>query len=259
MMRGVRVRDDVLAAMATDTVSRPIRDLIDGTALSRTAAPGSRPGLCSSRESVDTEPAACYDWLMETTAATEKQIRFVRSLVRERVVPVAGRTEDEARLIARAEDAFEAEQTRFLGKREASSLITWLTALPRKPREDQPQPDLGVYVLEDGTLVLAKPNKAKTNVYTMRFVDSGQRVRDERGDYARGDWEYDPGLKRQLGSARKMTAAEAKAFVVRYGKCPRCSYKLKATQSVERGIGPVCRTYWPDWELQFEAEHTTSH
>lgn len=190
---------------------------------------------------------------METTPASEKQIRFVRSLVREREIPVAGSTQDEARLIARAEDALEAEQTRFLGKHEASDLIAWLLTQPRKPREDKPQPELGVYVLEDGTLVLAKPNKSKTNVYTMRWVDSGQRVRDERGDWARGDWEYEPGLKHRLGSARKMTAAEAKEFVVRYGKCPRCSYKLKAAQSVERGIGPVCRTYWPDWEEQFAA------
>lgn len=190
---------------------------------------------------------------METNPASDKQRAFATRLVRERLVPVSG-TSSEARLIARAEDLMETPQTRFLGKREASALIDWLLTLPRRPTEDQPdQPDLGVYVLEDGTLVLAKPNRSKTNVYTMRWVDSGQRIRDERGDWARGDWEYDPGLKRQLGSARKMTAAEAKEFVIRYGKCPRCSYKLKAAQSVERGIGPVCRTYWPDWEEQFVA------
>lgn len=183
-------------------------------------------------------PGACYDSIMTTTPASEKQIRFIDSLLSERRVP----------------EGWEKPSVLTGGRNgSASSLITWLLAQPRKPREDKPQPELGVYVMSDGTLVLAQPNKAGTNVYTKRFVDSGLRVRDERGDWARGDWEYAPEFKRQLGSARKMTAAEAKAFIVRYGKCPRCSHKLKAAQSVERGIGPVCRNYWPDWEEQFAA------
>lgn len=194
--------------------------------------------------------------MMNSTAtsakpASERTVAFVRSLASERQVPVAGKSSREAQHIARLEDMLEEPMTRFVAQREASAVIDWLKSLPRQPREDSPQPELGVYVMPDGTLVLAKPNKSGTNVYTMRFVDSGDRVVDASGDWARGDWEYEPALKFQLGTARKMTAAEAKAFILRYGKCPRCSHKLKAASSVERGIGPVCRNYWPDWEEQF--------
>jgi hypothetical protein len=184
---------------------------------------------------------------METAPASEKQIRFVRSLVREREIPVAGRTPDEARLIARAEDALEAEQTRFLGKREASDLITWLMAQPRRPREASTtaQPEIGIYVLQDGTIVQAKMNQRKTNVYTKRWVEiRGERLVDATEEHVHGEWEYDPALKARLGSARVMTLQEAKDFILRYGQCVRCGRRLKAAQSVERGIGPVCIKYF---------------
>lgn len=41
-----------------------------------------------------------------------------------------------------------------------------------------------------------------------------------------------------------MTLDEAKAFILRYGQCVRCGRRLKAAESVERGIGPVCVRYF---------------
>jgi len=41
-----------------------------------------------------------------------------------------------------------------------------------------------------------------------------------------------------------MSLDAAKAFILRYGRCVRCSRRLKAAQSVERGIGPVCMAYF---------------
>lgn len=182
---------------------------------------------------------------METTAATEKQLSFVGRLARERDWPVAGRTPREAELIARAEDALEEPRTRFLGKREASALIDWLLKQPKKPAEPGTQPEVGIYVLQDGTIVQAKANKAGTNVYTKRWIEiRGERLVDATEEHVHGEWEYDPGLKRQLPEARRMTLQEAKDFILRYGQCVRCGRRLKAAESVERGIGPVCITYF---------------
>jgi hypothetical protein len=180
-----------------------------------------------------------------TTPATERQVSYLRSLVRDRVVPVAGHTPHEAMIVARCEDALEAEQTRFISKSEASEAIDFMLRQPRRPVEDQSdQPEIGVYVMPDSTIVLAKPNKAGTNVYTKRWVETCSDRITEDDDFVKGDWEYDPSLKRQLSSARKMTMDEAKAFLVRYGRCVRCSRRLKVGQSVERGLGPVCVKYF---------------
>jgi hypothetical protein len=41
-----------------------------------------------------------------------------------------------------------------------------------------------------------------------------------------------------------MNFEKAKALTIRYGRCICCGRRLKAAQSVERGIGPVCRRYF---------------
>lgn len=185
-----------------------------------------------------------YGYRMETTAATEKQIRFAKKLISEREIPVAGQTPDEARIIARIEDLMEEPMTRFAGRRETSSVIDYLLNLPRA-KATTAQPEVGIYVLSNGTIVQAKENKAKTNVYTKRWVEiRGERLVDATEEHVHGEWEYDPQLKRELGSARRMTLDEAKEFILRYGQCVRCGRRLKAAESVERGIGPVCMAYF---------------
>jgi hypothetical protein len=182
---------------------------------------------------------------METTPATSRQLEYARDLARKHEFPVAGSTPSEAQLIARCEDLMETTQTRFLGKREASAVIDYLKGCPRRQAQSaSAQPEIGVYVLPDSTIVLAKPNKAGTNVYTKRWVETRSDRITEDDDFVKGDWEYDPALKFQLDTARKMTMAEAKAFLVRYGRCVRCGQHLKVGQSVERGLGPVCVKYF---------------
>jgi hypothetical protein len=168
--------------------------------------------------------------------ATDKQVAFARKLTGERDVPVAGKSSEEAQLIARHEDILGGHK--FVSTREASAVIDWLLSLPRLPDPDQPDP--GVYVLESGTIVLAKPNRQKSNVYTSRWVEAPSDRLNEDDEFVRGEWSYDPALKGQLGSARRMTLDEAKAFLLRFGRCVRCNRRLKVGQSVERGLGPVC-------------------
>lgn len=135
-----------------------------------------------------------------------------------------------------------ADGTKFVSSREASAVIEALLAI--RPTAAT-QPEVGVYVMADGTIVQAKPNQAKTNVYTKRWVEiRGQRLVDATEERVHGEWEYAPEFKRQLDSARRMTLDEAKEFILRYGQCVRCGRRLKAAESVERGIGPVCINYF---------------
>lgn len=191
---------------------------------------------------------------------TEKQLSFIERLTREREIPVAGQTEDEANTIARWEDSIELAsavrhygsldaaigESKFVSKHEASKVIDWLLSLPKKTVDRQvDQPEVGVYVLPDGTIVKAQPNKAKTNVYTLRWVTiGGERLVDATEEHVHGEWDYEPGLKKLIRPEYKMTLEQAKDFILRYGQCARCGRRLKAAESVERGIGPVCQRYF---------------
>ena len=101
--------------------------------------------------------------------------------------------------------------------------------------------DAGVYVLPDGTIVKVQANKEKTRVYAKKWiVISGERL-TEADTREHGEYEYAPGLLPQVErEGVRMTLEQAKAFTLRFGICARCGRHLKAAESVERGIGPVC-------------------
>jgi len=101
--------------------------------------------------------------------------------------------------------------------------------------------DAGVYVLPDGTICQVKANREKTRTYAKRFVVIGGERATEAGTRENGEYVYEAGLVEVVArTGRKMTLEEAKAFTLRYGFCCRCGRHLKAAESVERGIGPVC-------------------
>lgn len=184
-----------------------------------------------------------------TYPASQKQRDFACRLEGERQVPVGGKDGNEAFLIARLEDLHEiGDDRRNVSTREASQVIDWLLALPRKVDPARPSNndfEIGVYVLDDGSIVKVQPNKAKTSRYSMIWVElNGERLVDHDESRVNGDWEYAPQLIRQCDDAHRMTLEAAKAFILRYGRCVRCSRRLKAADSVERGIGPVCVNYF---------------
>lgn len=108
----------------------------------------------------------------------------------------------------------------------------------------QVDPEVGIYIDGDGAIWKVQQNKAKTNVYAKVWADhSGARL-TLGGDQVHGEWDYVPGGIRNVRTARRMTLDEAKSFILIYGACVRCGRTLKAAESVERGIGPVCVTYF---------------
>lgn len=185
-----------------------------------------------------------------TYPASAQQRWFACKLESERQVPVGGQDRNEAFLIARLEDLHEiGDDRRNVSTREASQVIDWLLTLPlSKQGSNRPSnndSEIGVYVLDDGSIVKVQPNKAKTSCYSMLWIEiRGERLVDHDESRVNGEWEYAPQLIRQCDDAHRMTLEAAKAFILRYGRCVRCSRKLKAADSVERGIGPVCVNYF---------------
>lgn len=105
--------------------------------------------------------------------------------------------------------------------------------------------DAGVYVMADGSIVKVKANRDKSRTYAMRWTVIGGERLTEADSRVHGEYTYEPGLVQQVAAeGRKMTLDEAKAFILRYGLCCRCGRRLKAADSVERGIGPVCVKYF---------------
>ena len=106
--------------------------------------------------------------------------------------------------------------------------------------------DAGVYVMPDGSVVKVQASKTnKDRTYAKRWVVIGGERLNENDARVHGEYEYEAGLVQQVAQfGRKMTLDEAKAFILRYGQCARCSRKLVAAKSVEQGIGPVCVQYF---------------
>ena len=176
--------------------------------------------------------------------ATDKQVALIAKLAQEKAwESVLSGNEFE-----RVFDA-STGSGKFIGKREASACIDALFACPRRPApagEAKAQLEEGVYVMPDGCVVKVQANKAKTNLYAKRWVEiRGERLLDHDGETrVQGEWEYAPGVIRSIKPEMRMTLDEAKAFILRYGQCARCARRLKAAESVERGIGPVCVKYF---------------
>ena len=139
---------------------------------------------------------------------------------------------------------------------EVGEIILWSRASGARhelcPQVEQaPEPkriaveDQGVYVMPDGTVVKVQANRSKTRTYAKRWVEIGGTRITEAGTFVNGEYEFVPGLVEQVAEqGRKMGAAEAEAFIIRYGRCVRCGRALKDADSVAAAMGPVCRGYF---------------
>ena len=105
--------------------------------------------------------------------------------------------------------------------------------------------DAGVYKLLDGSIVKVQANKEKSKVYAKRLVEHSAERATEAGARVHAEYVYEAGLIAQVErEGVKLSLDEAKALTIRYGFCIRCGRHLKAAQSVEQGMGPVCIKYF---------------
>ena len=152
-------------------------------------------------------------------ACTEKQVQFIARLVEEREISPTG----SARLLL---EMWEFDRTR----ETATVLIDALMALPRLVEAPAPS---GLHVL-DGEVYRVVVSRGSGRPYALLLVAA-----------CTGAFEYAPGAVRHLSEDTLMTLEEARDYGVRYGVCAACGRTLTDPESIEYGIGPVCRTrYW---------------
>lgn len=184
-----------------------------------------------------------------TYPATPRQLAFIRKLGDERDL-----TGGQGVFTNRVE--LEDFLTRSpLTTHQASRLIDWMLALPKRASEQEPQAQAqtGYYVrTESGTtsdredtdgeptrvVYVVVLNKAGTATYAKRMeVSMG-------ANGPRGRWVYAPGVGRALAAEglEPLTPTEAAQLGRHHGACVICGRTLTDPESVARGIGPVCIT-----------------
>jgi len=176
---------------------------------------------------------------------TSRQQSFIERLAAER--GVGGETPDHplASLVVRASAG---DLTRY----EASRLIDALKSVTGRGRPNGGNRDRTVRVTDpgmyrhDGVVFVVKPNRDRTGLYANRLVEIGGTRVTDAGTFVNVDFQYDRGAIFDIDPADRMPFEEAKALTIRYGRCVVCGRFLKAGESVERGIGPVCRKRFPD-------------
>lgn len=132
------------------------------------------------------------------------------------------------------------EQSIFAPKDMESSAPQNNTSQPRHSDENSlPQLDLGVYELPDGSVYVVTSNKEGTRLYAKKLVVTQPRL-NANNVSVDFDFVYDRGAIYNIKPEHKMSLERAKKLTIQYGRCIRCGRHLKAAESVERGIGPVC-------------------
>ena len=166
--------------------------------------------------------------------ATQKQLDFIHSLLGQHELTEANRR------------SLDAAFARGINKREASDIINWLKALPRKstrPAVENVNLE-GMHKVGDRIFKVQVAVHGSGNLYAKELVlverDSVEIEDGVWHDYTATRFEYAKGAMRFLSADTKMTLEEAKQFGALYGTCCVCGRTLTNEDSIEAGIGPVC-------------------
>lgn len=161
-------------------------------------------------------------------APTEKQIKFLNSLVKERALSSA--------------DQYAYDNLDCLDRKDVSGMIDRLMKTPKtatalkKPYENALE--VGIYRTDDSTLLRVYKGKQSGMNLVKRVVPSG-------GGY---DYEYVGSAHRVVNGTSELgpvtitplTKAEAANWGHLTGSCIVCGRHLDDPDSVDAGIGPVC-------------------
>jgi hypothetical protein len=98
----------------------------------------------------------------------------------------------------------------------------------------------GVYELPTGEIFIVKPNRQRTRMYAKQLREINAERATEAGTRVEIEFDYAPGAIYRLRPEHKMCVKRAKELTIRYRRCIVCGIRLRAAESVERGIGPVC-------------------
>lgn len=170
--------------------------------------------------------------------ATEKQKSFARKLADEKIFPRLGA--DRAARLTRIEQLIDGATKQFMIRLIGDLVVAPVDRTPRTGSTPAQELIAGVYEV-NGEIFNVKWNRSKTNLYAQRLVEiDGDRLA-ESGDVVHIEFEYAPGVIKRLKPHQRMSIERARELTIRYGRCLACGRALKNAESVERGIGPVCR------------------
>lgn len=161
-------------------------------------------------------------------APSDKQINFISKLARERVVPEA--------------DAAAAAAPDLLSKYDASALITRLLAAPKRTvvaRGYQKPLEVGMYHTDTGEILRVYKGQQSGQNLVKRVVLNGESYEYQYVGSARTV----AGGRSVLGAVKweRMTLEEAQNWGRMTSHCIVCGRRLDDPESVDRGIGPVCK------------------
>jgi hypothetical protein len=197
--------------------------------------------------------------------ATSKALNFAIKLAEERDIPAPGPYQWEAdirKLLRRIQSG----DGGLVSGRDCSKVIDWLKTIPRKdavgpgnaqPRRLAARVTPGCFIMA-GRIWVVTERVDKAGVYAKLLVECPDRIRDGDGERVPFELAYDRATSLRalagLTEAHRMDFATARDYVIRYGKCfaPRgrgvCGITLKAADSVEIGIGPICGQFFPGYD-----------
>ena len=176
--------------------------------------------------------------------ATEKQVQFIARLVEERDLSLKweqGMPNDgphwRSTAAAAALNVLRDVRAQGYGvpRAAASEVIEHLLAAPKKDTAPAVEAPEGMHRLDGVIYKVQRAVHGSGNLYAKALIEDG------------GGWlfEYAPEVVRRLSEATKLSLDEAKQFGALYGTCCVCGRTLTNEESIEYGIGPVCRTrYW---------------
>jgi hypothetical protein len=127
-------------------------------------------------------------------------------------------------------DSLEDFRNSGMTKGQASETIDKLFGFPFKTRAQNSDPvtEPGFYE-HDGVIYHVQWNQSKTNLYAKKNT---------------GRWEYAKGAMAFLHASEKIDLARAESLSLAWGRCIRCNKTLTRTQSVQRGMGDICASYF---------------
>jgi hypothetical protein len=205
--------------------------------------------------------------------ATPKMRSYALRLTEERQLPECGPYKWEADIRATIrrlqEDA--AGQRRYVQFRDCAAVIDYLKTLPRKdadpaePAQARPRAAMvkpGCFIMA-GKIWVAHERKDKLGVWVEQLVEgTPDRIHDASGDRVNFELVYvkETSIRvvQDLTEAHRMTFAQARDYMIRFGTCFApvgrgiCGLRLKAADSVELAIGPVCGPKFPGYHEAVE-------
>jgi len=112
------------------------------------------------------------------------------------------------------------------------------------PTNNDPVTEVGVYETPDGDIYQVKsftPNgEDKEVLYARKMVEIGTERLNENEVRVKIEFVKERGAVYRLKASWKMSYERAKELTLKYRRCMVCGRRLKAADSVEQGIGPVC-------------------